>query len=372
MNTSISAFNAFLKVPITLDYIDVLSRKARLVANAHQPISHKKKLISPPQTPSDLLPNSPHSLSPTPSPNLSTDAPNLRNFIKNLIVRSRVQPSTLFGTLVYLERLRTRGVCVPNDRGLGPHRAFLASLILAGKYLNDSSPKNKHWSTYSTIFNLHEVNKLEGNMLAWLEFCLDITLPDLLVEFETFQIFTTPQPSANIPYSLPLKSPLEDRFPPISHSQLPPLKTSRQHAVVPLLRSHNLPAPSTSSLLHRRASSRKSALLVPSLNLNSSSLQLNHIGTTAATPRSGIFPNYAPHYSLGYDGHPMVNFPSSATLPTQMGWSSSLGPILDSHANSNVTLTTPTQLPKISLPPTSVFYNAYPNGMPSAPLPRIQ
>lgn len=29
------------------------------------------------------------------------------------------------------------------------HRVFLATLIVAAKYLNDSSPKNKYWTAYA-------------------------------------------------------------------------------------------------------------------------------------------------------------------------------------------------------------------------------
>lgn len=38
------------------------------------------------------------------------------------------------------------------------HRVFLACLIVAAKYLNDSSPKNRHWTKYAALFSLAEVN----------------------------------------------------------------------------------------------------------------------------------------------------------------------------------------------------------------------
>lgn len=48
------------------------------------------------------------------------------------------------------------------------HRVFLASLIVAAKYLNDQSPKNKHWSAHSTVFSVGEVNLMEKQLLALL------------------------------------------------------------------------------------------------------------------------------------------------------------------------------------------------------------
>jgi G1/S-specific cyclin PLC1 len=52
------------------------------------------------------------------------------------------------------------------------HRLFLATLIVASKYLNDSSPKNKHWSLFAVLFELYEVNLMEKQLLLLLEYDL--------------------------------------------------------------------------------------------------------------------------------------------------------------------------------------------------------
>lgn len=52
------------------------------------------------------------------------------------------------------------------------HRVFLAALICAAKYLNDSSPKNKHWQRYCTYFSLPEVNLMEKQLLYLLDYNL--------------------------------------------------------------------------------------------------------------------------------------------------------------------------------------------------------
>lgn len=70
------------------------------------------------------------------------------------------------------------------------HRNFLAALILSTKYLNNSSPKNKHWSNYSVIHNFGfsriEVNLMEKQLLNLLNWELRITETDLYRELHSF------------------------------------------------------------------------------------------------------------------------------------------------------------------------------------------
>ncbi|CAO3565850.1 unnamed protein product [Mortierella alpina] len=66
------------------------------------------------------------------------------------------------------------------------HRVFLASLIVAAKYLNDQSPKNKHWSAHSTVFSVGEVNLMEKQLLSLLDFDLRITEADLASSLQDF------------------------------------------------------------------------------------------------------------------------------------------------------------------------------------------
>ncbi|KAF8939634.1 hypothetical protein BGZ58_009135 [Dissophora ornata] len=66
------------------------------------------------------------------------------------------------------------------------HRVFLASLILAAKYLNDQSPKNKHWSAHSAVFSVGEVNLMEKQLLSLLDFDLRITEADLASSLHDF------------------------------------------------------------------------------------------------------------------------------------------------------------------------------------------
>jgi G1/S-specific cyclin PLC1 len=66
------------------------------------------------------------------------------------------------------------------------HRLFLATLIVAAKYLNDSSPKNKHWTRYGALFSQAEVNLMEKQLLYLLDYDLRIEEDELMVHLSPF------------------------------------------------------------------------------------------------------------------------------------------------------------------------------------------
>jgi G1/S-specific cyclin PLC1 len=52
------------------------------------------------------------------------------------------------------------------------HRVFLACLITAAKYLNDSAPRNKNWAGYARMFEISEINLMESQLLYLLDYDL--------------------------------------------------------------------------------------------------------------------------------------------------------------------------------------------------------
>lgn len=119
--------------------------------------------------------------------------PSLEKFLDNLVNSSRIQVPTLLCTLIYLDRIQLRIPPVSRDTSCKTrmpdtrHRVLLATIICAAKYLNDSSPKNKHWAMYSSsLFHYDEVNLMEQQLLALLNFELRFTEEDCIRAFSMF------------------------------------------------------------------------------------------------------------------------------------------------------------------------------------------
>ncbi|KAI5859193.1 hypothetical protein BZA05DRAFT_318627, partial [Tricharina praecox] len=175
------ALAEFVQLPVSKDMIAYLAAKASNVIRCQQP------LPSPPQTP----PEGDHETDFTRS--REPAIPTLLQFITSIVDRSHVQLPTLMSSLVYLDRLQKTLPPVAKGMRCTVHRIFLASLILAAKNLNDSSPKNKHWARYSVVrgfenfgFSLTEVNLMEKQLLFLLDWDLRINPDDLYKHLEPF------------------------------------------------------------------------------------------------------------------------------------------------------------------------------------------
>lgn len=177
-----AALNEFVMLPVSRHMISHLACQAAQVIRCEQPSrqSDKSMPLTPPSTP-------------PPGEAPSAPLPSLEAFITSLVNRSQVQGATLMTSLVYLARLRARLPPVAKGMRCTVHRIFLASLILAAKNLNDSSPKNKHWARYTSVkgydgfgFSLAEVNLMERQMLFLLDWDLRVTEDDLFEHLEPF------------------------------------------------------------------------------------------------------------------------------------------------------------------------------------------
>ncbi|KAF9577945.1 hypothetical protein BGW38_006533 [Lunasporangiospora selenospora] len=153
------------------------------------------------------------------------------------------------------------------------HRVFLASLIVAAKYLNDQSPKNKHWSAHSTVFSVGEVNLMEKQLLGLLDFDLRITEADLASSLHEFMQLQ--QQSAT---TLSAELSLPSRYVSASTAAAAPAKVLRKSTSNSSMTSIN----STPSILSLRTPSPRN-----SYHLSSSSqiLPLTQPNTTMSSRR---------------------------------------------------------------------------------------
>ncbi|EZF31331.1 hypothetical protein H109_02514 [Trichophyton interdigitale MR816] len=182
-----AALNEFISMPVSCEMISYLARQSSMVIRCEDrairgPVTQQGTL-TPPASPDLKAADEPH-LPPLPP---------LESFIFSLVTRSHVEVPTLMTSLVFLARLKNKLPPVAKGMRCTSHRIFLAALILAAKNLNDSSPKNKHWSRYTLVkgyegfgFSLPEVNLMERQLLYLLDWDTRVNEEDLFIHFEPF------------------------------------------------------------------------------------------------------------------------------------------------------------------------------------------
>ncbi|KAL0571605.1 hypothetical protein V5O48_010355 [Marasmius crinis-equi] len=99
-------------------------------------------------------------------------------FTTNVLKRANVTTSVLLVALVYIDRAKPH--LAISTREWAFHRVLLGALILASKYSNDSSLKNRHWAICTGVFGMRDVGRIEREFLDVLDWELHITEDNLI------------------------------------------------------------------------------------------------------------------------------------------------------------------------------------------------
>ncbi|KAH9484482.1 PHO85 cyclin-1 [Psilocybe cubensis] len=104
------------------------------------------------------------------------------DFVSKVLTRAEVTMPTLLATLAYIDRARPHLHIGMEEWAL--ERVFLGALIVASKYLNDSTLKNVHWAMCTSVFGKRDVGRIEREFLDVLNFELKITEDDLMSHYQ--------------------------------------------------------------------------------------------------------------------------------------------------------------------------------------------
>jgi hypothetical protein len=95
---------------------------------------------------------------------------------------AEVSFSTILTALVYIRRSRPH-LCIAIEEW-ALERVFLGALIVASKYTNDSSLRNKDWAQCTGKFRNRDVGRIEREFLEVLDWELRVSERDLLMHHD--------------------------------------------------------------------------------------------------------------------------------------------------------------------------------------------
>ena len=100
------------------------------------------------------------------------------NLIAHVLRTADIKMSTVLVTLVYIYRSKPHLLIETEEWAL--HRVLLGALIVASKYTNDSTLKNRHWSISTGLFGKRDIGRIEREFLDVLDWKLAVSESDIL------------------------------------------------------------------------------------------------------------------------------------------------------------------------------------------------
>ncbi|EJF66344.1 hypothetical protein BD309DRAFT_887652 [Dichomitus squalens] len=111
-------------------------------------------------------------------------------FVTDVLHKAEIKVPALLVTLVYINRAKPH-IQIALEQWAN-ERVFLGALILANKYLNDSTLKNVHWALCTGVFGKRDIGRIEREFLDVLDFELSVSEADLLAHHDALLARSAP------------------------------------------------------------------------------------------------------------------------------------------------------------------------------------
>ncbi|KAI0306681.1 hypothetical protein B0F90DRAFT_1808325 [Multifurca ochricompacta] len=119
-----------------------------------------------------------------------SEGSNFATMVNNVLTRGEVEVPVVLATLVYLNRAKPHLHIALEE--WANERVFLGALIVASKYLNDSSLKNVHWAVCTGVFGKRDIGRIEREFLDVLDFELSISEDDIMAHHDAVMSLVSP------------------------------------------------------------------------------------------------------------------------------------------------------------------------------------
>ncbi|KAJ7936674.1 hypothetical protein B0H13DRAFT_1551748, partial [Mycena leptocephala] len=119
-------------------------------------------------------------------PTTASSSSSFSRLVSRVLRRGDVEMRIILVTLVYVDRAK------PHLQISRPdwihYRVFLGALIVASKYVNDSTLKNVHWAECTGIFNKHDIGVMECDFLTVLDYELGVKEGDMMAHHASLML----------------------------------------------------------------------------------------------------------------------------------------------------------------------------------------